>query len=275
MGLKARGIFVGLCVLSLFLNAATIGFALYGIALYDECVANGYRSSYDVMISYYSGIPFGVLLLISSVFFTAAVLVLILVVARRHAKKWSVTECVACIALACIATCTAISGYVAMNPSVGFMQAELQRSASFLPEDYIENGRLDELTLDDLRECFVPDPDFDKTDDADEDYPVYIGRADCDECSSFEEAISPILSSDGVTLFLPTYYTSEDRDGSRSDEMYALLDEIDVNSVPTVLVVLNGEIIARWDDPLGDIDQIERYLRTGEIPSKTSSSSSQ
>jgi hypothetical protein len=89
---------------------------------------------------------------------------------------------------------------------------------------------------------------------------IYIARNDCAECSTFEEEIAESLRKNSYGLH--TYYTNRDRDGTRSEEMYGLLDEYKVSSVPFVIVVKNKEVIQSWDNPTQQIAQIEALLDT-------------
>ena len=257
----------GTCVSALVLNAVMAAFALYGIGLYDACVSGGSHSSYDIAIPYYVGSSFAALLALYSVGVGAsAVVVGLLCFARRQVENAAWSWRVGCILLVVVSVAAAIAGCMLMGSTISYMQSELEKSEANLPGEYIEDEAFSEMTLDDLKSCFVADSGFGKADES-ESYLVYIGREGCKECDSFEKAISPILSSDGVDESLLAYYTSEDRDGPRSGEMYSLLDDVDVDSVPTVMVVLDGKVLFRWDNPVADIDQIESYLRTGRLPS--------
>jgi hypothetical protein len=44
--------------------------------------------------------------------------------------------------------------------------------------------------------------------------------------------------------------------------MYAFLEELDIASAPAFIVVKDGAITKRWDDPAAKANEIEDYLTT-------------
>lgn len=60
---------------------------------------------------------------------------------------------------------------------------------------------------------------------------------------------------------LPTYYTSKDRDGENSREMYQLLERFGITSVPAIIVTQNFKLEKRWLDPEKYLDEIQTYIK--------------
>lgn len=81
---------------------------------------------------------------------------------------------------------------------------------------------------------------------------LYIGRDDCPDC----QKVLPTLTEINHTyrLDMRSYSTSQDRE-SRPEEMYEILDCLQVDSVPTILILKNGEVTKRYS---GD-DFLELY----------------
>jgi hypothetical protein len=92
----------------------------------------------------------------------------------------------------------------------------------------------------------------------DDDIPLYIGKTECPECEAFEDEITPFLEKN--IFAVNTYVTDSDRDGPGSEAMYALLEEHDITSVPTFIVIRDGKIVKRWDAPSAELEEIEGYL---------------
>jgi hypothetical protein len=93
---------------------------------------------------------------------------------------------------------------------------------------------------------------------SDDEVMVYISRSDCGECEIFEDGVVGALEENHYGLL--TYSTNSDRDGPRSEEMYALLEENGIRQVPYVMIIKDGQIIRSWDDPMGEAD-IETSIR--------------
>lgn len=99
---------------------------------------------------------------------------------------------------------------------------------SYYGASYEISNNIDGISLDYLEKIV----------EGNDEFLVYIGREDCEECSVFEEELDKILAE--KELSINGYYTSRDRDGKRSDEMYEVLKSIEVNSVPALLYVSGG-----------------------------------
>lgn len=59
---------------------------------------------------------------------------------------------------------------------------------------------------------------------------------------------------------MPTYYTTKDREGARSKEMYDLLDKYGIESVPCIIMVKDSIILKMWTNPIEPLDDIENFL---------------
>lgn len=59
---------------------------------------------------------------------------------------------------------------------------------------------------------------------------------------------------------MPTYYTTKDRDGVRSKEMYELLEKYEIESVPCIIMVKDSVILKMWTNPIEQLTDIENYL---------------
>ncbi len=114
--------------------------------------------------------------------------------------------------------------------------------------DYIASEYLRGISLDELK----------KNINADTEVLIYIGREDCKECREFEEKFEKLLKE--YYIEMPTYYTTKDRDGARSKEMYDLLDKYEIESVPCIIMVKDSMILKIWANPIEQLDDIENYL---------------
>lgn len=114
--------------------------------------------------------------------------------------------------------------------------------------DYIASEYLRGISLDELK----------KNINADTEILIYIGREDCKECREFEEKFEKLLKE--YYIEMPTYYTTKDRDGARSKEMYDLLDKYEIESVPCIITVKDSMILKIWTNPIEQLDDIENYL---------------
>lgn len=114
--------------------------------------------------------------------------------------------------------------------------------------DYIASEYLKGISLDELK----------KNINADTEVLIYIGREDCKECREFEEKFEKLLKE--YYIEMPTYYTTKDRDGARSKEMYDLLDKYEIESVPCIIMVKDSMILKIWANPIEQLDDIENYL---------------
>ncbi|MBQ9058185.1 MAG: hypothetical protein IJ125_03255 [Atopobiaceae bacterium] len=105
------------------------------------------------------------------------------------------------------------------------------------------------LSLEELRAYFTSTTPESKTKTA-----LYIGREGCGACRNFLESASPALEEKGRVLL--GIDLTEARAESGSNAVDALLDEIEVHSVPVVLVVHEGQILQRISSPANSIDDI-------------------
>lgn len=87
---------------------------------------------------------------------------------------------------------------------------------------------------------------------------IYIGRDDCKQCKEFETRLESILEQYNTEI--PAYYTTQDREGSRSGEMYSILDKYNIGSVPIVLLVRDSDILKIWDNPIEQLEEIKSCL---------------
>lgn len=98
---------------------------------------------------------------------------------------------------------------------------------------------------------------FERILESDDGYIVYVGRKDCEDCIEFERKVDTILASEGVTIY--GYYTSRDRDGKRSEEMYKVLESVKINSVPTLLYDSGNEDIRHVD--VTDMEEVKTVIK--------------
>lgn len=227
---------------------------IWSLKLFSAAYCNTMQSSYEINIPEVWEPFFLCLSAVCLIAFAVCVALLVLRVkqkekAGRASAVFGAFVCV--VSILCLALCC---------PKALWLNAELEKAAAALPSDYIASEWFQEMTLDDLKN------EFSGVDDDTENYPIYFGRANCAACESFENKLESILSDENIATVMPAYYTSEDRDGERSSEMYELLDDIGVESVPSVLVVENGHVLYNWSDPASSLDQIRAYLEKGELP---------
>ncbi len=88
---------------------------------------------------------------------------------------------------------------------------------------------------------------------------VYIRREDCPTCLGFEEQLSPVLRKHRITFV--TYNTSLDRQGSKSEEMYNLLDQYGVSRVPALLIIESGKRQKLWLEPEKNLEEIGECMK--------------
>lgn len=92
-----------------------------------------------------------------------------------------------------------------------------------------------ELTLEQLKartEMKSPMPQY-----------LYIGRDDCPDCQKVLPELTVLNRKNHLRILY--YSTSRDRE-SRPEQMYEVLGELQVDSVPMVLVLEAGEVTARY-----------------------------
>lgn len=114
--------------------------------------------------------------------------------------------------------------------------------------DYISSEYFRGISLDELQTDI----------NSDDETLIYIGREDCKECKIFESKFEEILKQ--YYTEMPTYYTSEDREGERREEMYELLDNYNIENVPCIILAKQSKILKVWANPENKLDEIEKYL---------------
>ncbi len=133
-------------------------------------------------------------------------------------------------------------GYAYLQSVTPYWQS-LKEDYDYISSEYLRGIQLDELKL----ELQSEEPSL-----------LYIGREDCGECVEFEKSFEPLLEK--YYTEIPVYYTSIDRDGPRSQEMYEVLDEYQIDSVPIVILMKENKLIEKWENPIEELDEIEKYL---------------
>lgn len=115
-------------------------------------------------------------------------------------------------------------------------------------QDYISSEYFSGISLAEL-----------KTDlNADEKMVIYIGE-NSKKCSVFEKQLEGALQECRVEL--PTYYTSQDKEGKNNKEMQQLLEEYGVTSVPAVIVTQNSKLEKIWSDADKHLDEIRSCIK--------------
>lgn len=116
--------------------------------------------------------------------------------------------------------------------------------------------------------CFVQESldGIEEPYDSSSSWLLYIGRSDCKECKTFEQAWKSRFfdNTEGVANTNPNltdnplfvYDTTLDRNGERSKEMKSLLDSWGVASVPSVVEFKGNTVVKVWSDPTSSIDEI-------------------
>lgn len=115
--------------------------------------------------------------------------------------------------------------------------------------DYMESAWFDGIGLDRLKTLL--DGEGDGT-------IIYIGRKECSQCFELEKMLEPFLAENNVCI--PCYYTDADRNGDRAKEMYDLLGRHGIDSVPQLIFVENGCIVARWSNFEAFFADSESYI---------------
>jgi len=132
------------------------------------------------------------------------------------------------------------SSYYAVVRAYSFGEMEEQ--------DYILSEYFRGISLDELQKDISSDSEI----------LIYIGREDCKQCKEFEDKFEDILRE--YYTEIPAYYTTQDREGSRRDEMYKLLDNYNISSIPAVVLVQNSRALKIWNYPADKLDEIKNYL---------------
>lgn len=101
---------------------------------------------------------------------------------------------------------------------------------------------LTSITLEEFQQYTDPSSSLAKK--SSEDIYIYVGRDSCPDCEEVYPQLLRINSTHKLNMLY--YNTTEDRE-SRPDEMYALLDELKVTSVPSILTVSAGQVTAQHD----------------------------
>lgn len=86
----------------------------------------------------------------------------------------------------------------------------------------------------------------------------YISRIDCPACKDFEKSLTPFLDESSHSM--NTYFTNSDRDGIRSEEMYAILDKYGIAAVPAVIIKKDGKVVDLFLDPKSSLNKIKDYF---------------
>lgn len=86
---------------------------------------------------------------------------------------------------------------------------------------------------------------------------VYVKRDDCTQCIELNEYINDIIADTDIIIYY--YSTSQDRD-KNPDEMYKLLESINVVSVPVLLKIENGNITNSFT--FEDKEQIANLIKS-------------
>lgn len=72
---------------------------------------------------------------------------------------------------------------------------------------------------------------------------LYIGRDDCPDCQAVYPRLTEVNQDNHLGILY--YSTSQDRE-SRPEEMYEVLDALQVDSVPMILLLESGEVRERY-----------------------------
>lgn len=72
---------------------------------------------------------------------------------------------------------------------------------------------------------------------------LYIGRDDCPDCQKVLPKLTQVNHDNHLGIL--SYSTSQDRE-TRPEQMYELLDQLQVDSVPMILILENGEVTQRY-----------------------------
>ncbi|MEE3362010.1 MAG: hypothetical protein VZQ84_00460 [Anaerovoracaceae bacterium] len=88
---------------------------------------------------------------------------------------------------------------------------------------------------------------------------LYIGDKENEACAKFEEAVTPLLEKYGAVI--GTFYESVAAAGAEFEKK-RFKQDYDIDAVPCVLHVKDGEIVSRWDDPVNSLGEIEAALKS-------------
>lgn len=193
----------------------------------------------DVTVGNFSTIAFWISFFVSIILLFA---MLCLIIKQNSTEIISTVDKCTIVVILVLICLNIISGVQYYNVVKGY---SLSASGE---KDYIASEYLRGISLD----------EFEKSLESEDVTVVYVGRDDCKDCNEFEEKIDKTLEEYHVEL--QAYYTTEDRDGDRSEEMYDLLDEYGIESVPCMIVTENSSVTKLWTDPINQIDEIEKYL---------------
>lgn len=86
---------------------------------------------------------------------------------------------------------------------------------------------------------------------------LYIKREDCGFCTKFEPVLLDYLKEHELSVYC--YNTSGNRE-KRSKKMYQILEQYNIEGVPTLIICKNGEPIKNFYGP-NMLDEMEKFIK--------------
>lgn len=90
---------------------------------------------------------------------------------------------------------------------------------------------------------------------------IYIGRPTCPYCQMVQPKLEKISKKNYYTL---KYYNTDDARKSDEKKMDKLLSKIQIQSVPTVILVKENQVINKWD-VVNDFEKINNYISKNKL----------
>lgn len=86
---------------------------------------------------------------------------------------------------------------------------------------------------------------------------IYVGRDTCPHCAEFAPKLIEAIQKEDVLVY---YYNTAEARTENADKLNELMDKLDIKSVPALIKIEHGEVVARLDDYDSE-EMIVEFLR--------------
>lgn len=90
---------------------------------------------------------------------------------------------------------------------------------------------------------------------------IYIGRPSCPYCQMVQPKLEKVAKKNHFQL---RYYNTDDARKSNEKKLNHLLNKMQVQSVPTVVLVKDNHVIKKWD-AVNDLQKINKYISDNQL----------
>ena len=138
------------------------------------------------------------------------------------------------------------TGYLRVSSNSGFSISQSKFGVKWPYSGSLEDEKIKLITLESLKDFIA----------SKQSGIIYIGRNSCPDCKDFYPKLEQIISHYNQDIFY--YNTAIDRE-SRKEEMLNVLNELEVEFIPIILVFNKGEIEYKFTDDI--YQKFENYLK--------------